>query len=250
MKNLFTVGIRVLKHFGKTHASTILSAASSIGTVAAVVLCGSATVKAVRIVDEKQPETTIEAVKEVAPVYAPTVVATALSIACGFKSNDISKKKTAALTTLLNLSESMAKDYREKVVETIGEKKEQEIRDEVAKERAERHIESVENSVVTGNGDSLFYDNYSGRYFRSNYEAVRKAFNDVNYRILGSYYASLNEFYEALGLPEISIGDELGWASPTKVEPYITTSLNEKGVPYAIIDFDVDSKPRSGYDVL
>lgn len=80
MKNLFTVGIRVLKHFGKTHASTILSAASSIGTVAAVVLCGSATVKAVRIVDEKQPETTIEAVKEVAPVYAPTVVATALSM--------------------------------------------------------------------------------------------------------------------------------------------------------------------------
>lgn len=107
MKNLFSTGIQVLRHFGKTHASTILSVASSIGTIAAVVLCGEATVKAVRLVDEKKPEGTVEMIKTVAPEYAPTVAATALSIACGFKSNDISKKRTAALTTLLNLSENM-----------------------------------------------------------------------------------------------------------------------------------------------
>ena len=44
MKNLFAFGVKVIKSFGKTNASTILSVASSIGTVAAVVLCGEATV--------------------------------------------------------------------------------------------------------------------------------------------------------------------------------------------------------------
>lgn len=254
MKNLFTTGIRVLRHFGKAHASTILSVASSIGTIAAVVLCGEATVKAVRLVDEKKPEGAIETVKTVAPEYIPTVAATALSIACGFKSNDISKKKTAALTTLLNLSESMAKDYRSKVIETIGEKKEQEIRDEVAKERAERQNNQLA-AMTTANheGESLFFDAYSGRYFWSTHEKIMKAFNDVNYKILGSYYASLNDYYEALNNPKLTpnnMGDEVGWGSPTRVEPYITTGLREDGIPYGIVDFDIDSKPRSGFSVL
>lgn len=254
MKNLFTTGIRVLRHFGKAHASTILSVASSIGTIAAVVLCGEATVKAVRLVDEKKPESAIETVKTVAPEYIPTVAATALSIACGFKSNDISKKKTAALTTLLNLSENMAKDYRSKVIETIGEKKEREIRDEVAKERAEKQANQLTAMTTTNHeGESLFFDAYSGRYFWSTHEKIMKAFNDVNYKILGSYYASLNDYYEALDNPKLTpnnMGDEVGWASPTRVEPYITTGLREDGIPYGIVDFDIDSKPRSGFSVL
>lgn len=254
MKNLFAFGVQVLKRFGKTNASTILSVASSIGTVAAVVLCGEATVKAVRLVEEKQPEGTVEMVKTVAPVYAPTVAATALSIACGFKSNDISKKKTAALTTLLNLSESMANDYREKVVETIGEQKEREIRDQVAREKAEKQANQVAvMSRESHEGESLFFDAYSGRYFWSTHERIMKAFNDVNYKILGSFYASLNDYYEALDNPKLTpntMGDEVGWGSPTKVEPYITTGMREDGIPYGIIDFDIDSKPRTRFDVL
>lgn len=254
MKNLFATGIQVLRHFGKAHASTILSVASSIGTIAAVVLCGEATVKAVRLVDEKKPEGTVEMIKTVVPEYVPTVAATALSIACGFKSNDISKKRTAALTTLLNLSENMAKDYRSKVIETIGEKKEREIRDEVAKERAERQNNQLAAMTKESHdGESLFFDAYSGRYFWSTYERIMKAFNDVNYKILGSYYASLNDYYEALDNPKLTpnnMGDEVGWGSPTKVEPYITTGMREDGIPYGIVDFDLDSKPRSGFSVL
>ena len=37
----------------------------------------------------------------------------------------------------------MAKDYREKVVETIGEQKEREIRDQVAREKAEKQANQV-----------------------------------------------------------------------------------------------------------
>ena len=31
-----------------------------------------------------------------------------------------------------------------------------------------------------------------------------KAFNDVNYKILGSFYASLNDYYEALDNPKLT----------------------------------------------
>lgn len=62
-----------------------------------------------------------------------------------------------------------------------------------------------------------------------------KAFNDVNYKILGSFYASLNDYYEALDNPKLTpntMGDEVGWGSPTNVEPYITTGMREDGIPY------------------
>ena len=37
----------------------------------------------------------------------------------------------------------MAKDYREKVVETIGEQKEREVRDQVAREKAEKQVNQI-----------------------------------------------------------------------------------------------------------
>lgn len=37
----------------------------------------------------------------------------------------------------------MAKDYREKVVETIGEQKEREVRDQVVREKAEKQVNQI-----------------------------------------------------------------------------------------------------------
>lgn len=47
-------------------------------------------------------------------------------------------KRTAALATAYKLSETALTEYKEKVVETIGEKKEQLVRDKIDKDHIDK----------------------------------------------------------------------------------------------------------------
>ncbi|MCG4723098.1 DUF6353 family protein, partial [Alistipes putredinis] len=44
-------------------------------------------------------------------------------------------------------------------------------------------------------------------------ETLKKAQNDTNYRIINDSHASLNDFYERVGLELIQTGEELGWTT-------------------------------------
>lgn len=57
---------------------------------------------------------------------------------CLIGASSVNLRRNAALATAYTLSESALKEYREKVVETIGEKKEQAVQDAVAKERTSK----------------------------------------------------------------------------------------------------------------
>lgn len=84
--------------------------------------------------------------------------------------------------------------YQEKVVETIGEKKEQQIRDEVAKEQVAKNPVSKNEVIITGGGETLCYDSLSGRYFKSDIEKLRKAVNELNHTMVNDMCASLNDY--------------------------------------------------------
>lgn len=156
--------------------------------------------------------TKMEAVKASWKYYAPFVITEAISIACIVGASRHNMKRNAALATAYALSESNLKEYRDKVLEQVGAKKENEIQDSMAQDRLNRNPASGCDIFETGNGTTLCYDVLSGRYFHSNIEPLRKAQNDLNRRMMLNDSVSLNEMYSEIGLPEIELGDEFGWA--------------------------------------
>ena len=74
-------------------------------------------------------------------------------------------------------------------------KKEVAIRDDICKEEIAKNPVIEKEVVLTGCGNSLFYDPMSGRYFRSDIEHIKKAVNELNRHMIADMYVSLNEFF-------------------------------------------------------
>src|SRR5690606_4348768 len=124
----------------------------------------------------------------------------ALPIFIGIHS--VHSRRAATMMSLYTLTDTAFKEYKTKVVETIGEKKEEAIREEIAKDRMNDNPPTDGQVIITGGGDQLCYDMYSGRYFKSDIEKIRKAMNDLNQEALQNFYVPLNMFYSSIGLEE------------------------------------------------
>ncbi len=92
------------------------------------------------------------------------------------------------------------------MIETIGEKKEQTVRDAIANDRINKNPVSRREVIITEKGNTLCYDAISGRYFKSDIDKLKKAENELNRRMRDEMYISLNEFYYEIGLNPTKIG--------------------------------------------
>ena len=132
-------------------------------------------------------------------------------------------------------------------METIGEKKEELIRDKIHKDRMEKDPVSKNEIFITDKGDTLCYDYYTGRYFKSDIEKIKRAINELNRKMLLENYVSLNDFYEEIGLARTSTGDRLGWNTDTGLlDLNFSSQLSEEGKPCLVIDFKV--MPKYDFD--
>ena len=86
------------------------------------------------------------------------------------------------------------------------------------------------------------YDVFSGRYFRSDIETIRRVENNINGQLNLECYASLNEFYNGLGIPPIAAGELVGWSEPNSLSVEFGSQLTEKGEPVLTVDFLVSPK--------
>lgn len=202
------------------HSPEILTGIGIAGMIGSTVLAVKATPKALQLIENEKAElktnylTPKEVVKATWKCYVPSAVSAATSVACLIGANTVHARRTAALATAYTLSESYLKEYKEKVVETIGEKKEKTIREKVAQDRVERRQISPSEIVITDKGDTLFLDPISDRLFRSDIESVHRAVNKVNYTMTHDPFegsATLSDFYDELGLSRTLVSDKLGW---------------------------------------
>lgn len=218
MKPNVTRVIKSLKTFGSKHAPEALLIMGIIGVGCTIVSAVKATPKALEKIEEARDEkggeelTPVEVVKATWKCYVPTAITGASSVACLVGGNVVSARRNAALLTALNLSQSALTDYKTKLVEVVGEEKAKEVRDKVAQEIVDRN--PISKSVVEelDDGDQLFYDYMSGRYFKSTRNKIEHALNEIYGDIVhGADCACLNDFYNKLGLPHTGAGDMLGW---------------------------------------
>lgn len=161
---------------------------------------------------KEKKETIVKIAKEVAPVMAPTVVLGAASIGCILGSHSASRRRIAALSAAYSISETALKDLEGKMSDILGEKKTREIKDSISKDKLSKGEKPKENQVIiTGNGEVLCKDSYSGRFFMSSAEKIGRAINWASNEARVCMYVSLNEFYDQLDIPRIPLGDDLGW---------------------------------------
>lgn len=208
--------------FAKRHGSTILTCVGGAGVVATAVLAVKATPKAMRLIDEAEKEkgeelTKLEKVKVAGPAYIPAVVSGVATITCIVGANVLNKRQQATIASAYALLDSSYKEYKDKVKELYGEEADLRVREELAKDKYDDMdvIESPEE-----NETRLFYDEFSQRYFESTIEKVQQAEYQINRDLSMRDYATVNEFYDYLGIPHIDCGDEIGWSSGMNFDYY------------------------------
>ena len=233
----------------------ILTGLGCAGLVSTAILTGKATPRAMDILEEERSYRRkkdfvdmkpFEKVKLTWKCYIPAGVVGLTSIGCIIGANTISMKRNAALAALYTISETAFRDYKTKVVEQLGKGKDTAIRDEVAKDYVAKHPINDNNIIMVGDGEILCIDKLSGRPFKSDYQTVRKVFNDINWDLKSEMWLDLNMLYFALGLEPIDLGKLVGFdleKGPIELIP--STQLDKNGRPCLVIDYDVYPKYTS-----
>ena len=235
------------------HTPEILTGIGVAGMVTSTVLAVKATPKAYLLVNDRKDELEVEKlpvtelVKTTWKCYIPAAVTCGASIACLVGASSVNFKRNAALATAYKLSEAALSEYKDAVIETIGEKKEQSVRDKVAEERLKKNPVSKSEIIVTDNGTTLCYDPVGNSYFKSNIQQIESAKNKLNARMLSENYVSLNDFYDELGIGPTKLGEDLGWDiyKDGLIDIAFSSQLAEDGTPCLVMDYSI--APRYEY---
>lgn len=232
------------------HAPAILTGIGVAGVLGTTIAAVKATPQAFIDIQNAQSEQTarltkIEMVRLTWRYYIPAATIGALTVGAIISSQVTNQRRQAVLASSYALTETALREYKEKVIETIGEEKDTAIRDEIAKEHL-MAVPMVNSEVLsTGNGDYLCFDSLSARYFRCSIETIRKAVNDVNYQCIHEMNASVNEFYAMLGLPPAGFGEEVGWRHDNLMEVHFSYHGNENAEP--VLSIEYLTAPIRGY---
>ena len=179
--------------------------------------------------DDAKKDTTITYVQtgvKVVKLYTPSVILCASSLGCLLASNNILKKRNAALSAAYMTVDKSFKEYRRRVAERFGDEVEKEIRYNIkAKEITTVDEEGNEVKetvkVMEGADDPTTYSDYA-RFFDESCPAWQ---NDPEYNLTflraQQQYANdllkaqgrlfLNDVYKMLGIDITKAGQVVGW---------------------------------------
>lgn len=245
------------------HSPAILTSLACIGVVTTTVLAVKATPKALEEIKKEKEEVAreiytdnpdhifdeedvqlrpLDLLRLTWKTYLPATMMGVSTIGLILILNRVHLHRTAAITAAYTIAESSLKNFSDKAIDVIGEKKVDEIREKVNAEKVEKNPVSKNEIYLTGSGDTLCYDTISGRYFKSDIETLRKIQNDLNKELIYENWISLNRLYSEIGLDDTKMGDDLGWVTDNLIEFKFYTILSDDGRPALVLDFEVDPK--------
>lgn len=186
-------------------------------TGAATVLAVKATPKAMASIEEEKRRkgrelTFFEKAKVSWKHYIVPAVAEALGVVCLVYGKKMDLKQTANALSFAGTSQKLLKTYSEKMIEQIGEKKEEEIRKAVIDERIKEDKIAISGSedCCLMDGDAWYYDPLFGKKFISSDIKIKSAVNVVNHLMLTNDNASYNDFYDEIRtLTPVSVNQDL-----------------------------------------
>lgn len=245
--------IKKVGKFLARKAPVISTTVGVVGVLGVAVLSSQASVKAYEVLTREER---YREAKKMEPMevkdklaltwkyYAPVVLCTVATIAAIVTLNRVGERRAASAAALYAMSEAAFREYRDHVVEHMGEEKDKEIKSEITQKHVEENPPKSE--IVLMGEEVLLMDGYSGRYFKGNVEDIRSYVNDINQEVISSMYASLTEFYDMIGLERTSYSDEVGWNSDNLLEVEFVPAMAPNNKPCLVIEFT--TFPVTGYD--
>ena len=245
----------VVTLFASEHRTSLMIGGGIAGMVIAGVTAVRVTPKASMLLEERRcskhdaylenteanPQLTIKDYIQVTwKYYLPPIALATVSAGAIIFAHKVDRKKNAALAAAYAISESRLKEYSEKVLETVGEKKEKEVRNAIDKDRVNNN-QPVDGEIIsTGQGDTLCMDAWNGRYFYSDIEVLRRAAVDLSRAVLNDETVTLNDFYDRIDLPQTKNGDFFAWEIGNHhemIELSFSSQLDFKKRPVLVMDF-------------
>jgi hypothetical protein len=245
----------VVTLFASEHRTSLMVGGGIAGMVIAGVTAVRVTPKASMLLEERRcskhdaylenteanPQLTIKDYIQVTwKYYLPPIALATVSAGAIIFAHKVDRKENAALAAAYAISESRLKEYSEKVLETVGEKKEKEVRDAIDKDRVNNN-QPVDGEIIsTGQGDTLCMDAWNGRYFYSDIEVLRRAAVDLSRAVLNDETVTLNDFYDRIDLPQTKNGDFFAWEIGNHhemIELSFSSQLDFKKRPVLVMDF-------------
>lgn len=231
----------------KSNSPEILTAVAVSGVFTTSYLVGKASFQAAEVIRSNKEQDAVEGdtrmdilkyhVKHTWPLYAPATVSGVITVGCIVFASKGNAKRTTAAVAAYSVTEKAFNEYKEKVVEQIGKNKEQKLRDEIAQGKVLNDPPSKE-VIIIGGSNVLCCELYTGRYFRSDMETLRKAQNDINAMIVGYMYVTLEDFYNLIGLSNTTNSDKLGWDSNKMMDMKFSSILTENGEPCLAFEYN------------
>lgn len=193
-------------------------------------------------------------------LYAPAIITGTLSLGSILMSHRILNKRNFALAAAYTTVDTAFKEYRGRVVERFGEVIDNELKHNVRVEEIEETATNekgeetvVKKQVRTGNASEYarFFEEYyadkDGDWVKnkcwspdniSNITYLRGVERMLNDRLVRKGIVTLNEFYEAIGLPATAQGMVVGWVYDDSIDPegdnYIDFGLERDSMQYTL----------------
>ena len=168
--------------------------------------------------------------------YLPIVGIMGLSTFAIVKGHKIETGRSVALAGSVALADAALKEYKDKVMDMLGEEKKQEIEKEIAKDHIDKNPPS--SSVIVGDGDVLCYDDFSGRYFRTDLNTLKRIENEINRDMMTECVWSVNELYDLIGLEHIPLGDSRGFDINKELLTFsYDAKVSEDGKPCIVLRY-------------
>ena len=214
-------------------------------------------------------------VKDVAKIYAPSLVIGTAAVATVFASNDILRKRNASLLVAFSTLDNAYRKYRAAVVERFGKDvdrelafgiKKKEITEEVEengkKKKVKKTVELVGDCGLDHSPYAKFFDSSSREWDKDpeyNLMALRMKQQQANDMLKSRGFIFLNEVYRMLDIEETEAGQYVGWVYDPRGEGvgdnYVDFGIYElkseagrrfvNGLePVILLDFNVDGDIR------
>lgn len=197
-----------VKDFAIENASEIYAGAGIAGFIGTIVLVWHESRQAKEIVDKAEENlkegeelSTWDKTKLTYKVYIPACVTATASTLCVLKSVSKGKKKAAIFATAYEITRDNYEAFKRNTIETIGEKKERQIEDKVAQEKASKPSNNTTIIYSDGDGKGWCLEQWSGITWRANYNDVKMAEFKINKKLANDNCISFNEYLNFLGVP-------------------------------------------------
>lgn len=214
--------------FMKKYSPTILTVIGSAGVIITTVLAVKSTPKALKLIEEakntkEEDLTVLETIKVAWMPYIPAAISALSTILCISGANYLNAKKQKNLASAYILLDNAFKGYCNKVTERYGSDVDKDIRNEVIREQFN------ENSIILGEGDMMFFEFNSLRFFESDIHTVMQAECKAIEQFDKYGHLSLNDYYSYLGIPPCEdYGECIGWSSSQMYQNYREEKLEFK----------------------